>query len=335
MAILSISQQPGSGPNRHQIAVEAEVPGLQRLSFNREIEFALSPQDGERIRWYLEDYLQFDEDPAPQIADARRKADGGARRGAVSRDLRGRETTPSGFGRMSSRICPRRGSRSRPSIAEATAIPWELIRNPNAGVNLALSAQAFVRSQQGGQTSLAPAAVADKVRILLVICRPAGGDDVPFRSVAGRLVKGLSDSDREAFELDVLRPPTYEQLAKVLRLAKEKGEPYHIVHFDGHGVYADPEDARRRGSKLQQCDAEGRDEGPARLSWASRTRTARAEAKFVDGFKVGGLLRDTGVPILILNACQSAFAEAPDRSRTKNAPARARRSRPTARWRRR
>jgi hypothetical protein len=53
-------------------------------------------------------------------------------------------------------------------------------------------------------------------------------------------VKGLSDADREVFQVDVLRPPTYEQLDKELKLAREKGEPYHIVHFDGHGVYADP-----------------------------------------------------------------------------------------------
>ena len=37
-------------------------------------------------------------------------------------------------------------------IAEATAIPWELIRNPHTRVNLALSAQAFVRAQPGAQT---------------------------------------------------------------------------------------------------------------------------------------------------------------------------------------
>src|SRR5271156_5315129 len=69
MPTLRISQQPGSGLNRHQIAVEAEeIPGFQPLSFSREIEFALSPQDAEKIRWYLEDYLQFAQDPAPQIA---------------------------------------------------------------------------------------------------------------------------------------------------------------------------------------------------------------------------------------------------------------------------
>jgi hypothetical protein len=55
MPILRIDQQPGSGPGKHRIAVNAEVPGLQPLSFSREIEFALSPSEAERIRWYLED----------------------------------------------------------------------------------------------------------------------------------------------------------------------------------------------------------------------------------------------------------------------------------------
>jgi hypothetical protein len=92
--------------------------------------------------------------------------------------------------------------------------------------------------------------VAGKVRILLVICRPKAGEDVPFRSVAGRLVTRLSEGDREAFDLDVLRPPTYDQLAMTLRLAKERGEPYHIVHFDGHGGYADPHNLAAAGEML-------------------------------------------------------------------------------------
>ena len=56
MAILRISQQPGSGPNRLQIAVNAEIPGFQALSFTREIEFELSPRDGEKICWYTPTY---------------------------------------------------------------------------------------------------------------------------------------------------------------------------------------------------------------------------------------------------------------------------------------
>jgi hypothetical protein len=72
----------------------------------------------------------------------------------------------------------------------------------------------------------------------LVICRPGGRDDVPFRSVASRLIKGLSDEARDLFQLDVLRPATFAALNHVLRAAKAAGSPYHVVHFDGHGIYA-------------------------------------------------------------------------------------------------
>ncbi len=149
MAILRISQQPGSRPNRHHIAVDAEVPGFQPLSFSREIEFALSPQDGEKIRWYLEDYLQFDEDPAPQIA-ARVESLMAERGEALFRAIfEGRNDAI----RLWTLVEPHLSSTRIEiisGVAEATSIPWELIRNPNTRVNLALSAQAFVRAQSGG-----------------------------------------------------------------------------------------------------------------------------------------------------------------------------------------
>jgi tetratricopeptide (TPR) repeat protein len=195
-------------------------------------------------------------------------------------------------------------------IAEATAIPWELIRDPTTGTNLALSVQAFVRAQRGARPTLAPQQdQAEKVRILLVICRPKGGEDVPFRSVAGRLATRLSDAAREAFDLDVLRPPTYEQLATTLRIAKEASRPYHIVHFDGHGVYADPAALASAGKLLTSLKMDGGATG-AHGFLMFEDPDSKTGSEFVDGFKLGTLLRDSAVPLLVLNACQSAFAEA-------------------------
>jgi len=77
--------------------------------------------------------------------------------------------------------------------------------------------------------------------VLLVIARPGGRDDVPFRSVASRLVRGGAEQ-MEGLDLDVLRPATFKRLAEVLRAARDAGRPYHVVHFDGHGTYADLED---------------------------------------------------------------------------------------------
>src|SRR5258708_28814904 len=68
MPVLRINQQHGDAP-RYRIEITAtDIPNFAPLQFSRDIAFELTPQDGERIRWYLEDYLQFDEEPAPQIA---------------------------------------------------------------------------------------------------------------------------------------------------------------------------------------------------------------------------------------------------------------------------
>lgn len=245
MAVLQINQQPGSALNRYRISVSAtEIPGLATLNFDTDIEFKVTPENAERIRWYLEDYLQFDEDPAPQIAAGVEAFMAQSGEELFRKIFEGR-----GF-RLWSSLEPHLSTTRieiATGIAEATSIPWELIRNPDSRTYLALSAASFVRSQHEAQTALAPSAEAEKVRILLVICRPKGGKDVPFRSVAGKLVTRLSDDARDAFEIDVLRPPTYEQLATRLRLAKERGQPYHIVHFDGHGVYADPKISGKPG----------------------------------------------------------------------------------------
>src|SRR3954452_21701175 len=66
--VLRISQQRGSEPNRHQAVLTLTEEGWAPRLVTVEFSFALSEQDREDIRWYLEDYLEFADDPAPQIA---------------------------------------------------------------------------------------------------------------------------------------------------------------------------------------------------------------------------------------------------------------------------
>jgi CHAT domain len=311
MPALRIAQQRGDAPNRYRIEITAtDIPNFAPLQISSDIAFELTPQDSERIRWYLEDYLQFDEDPAPQIAkgvEAFMAACGdGLFRGLFESSHQGMQL----WTMIEPHLSATRVEITT-DISEATAIPWELIRNPHTGTYLALSVASFIRTQRGTQITLAPIGEGGKVRILLVICRPQGGEDVPFRSVAGRLVTRLNDDARDAFNLDVLRPPTYEQLAETLGLAKERGQPYHIVHFDGHGVYAEEECLAEAGKVLDKLRLKS--EGPPgpRGFLAFEDPANQANSKFVDGFRLGALLKASGVPVLVLNACQSAFAEAP------------------------
>ena len=190
---------------RARLRLEGDGPPQEAVA---EFAFELSAQDREDVRWYLEDYLQYPMDPAPAIAariEARLAEIGAEQFRAVfqanddARDL---------WATLRAHLNDTR-IEIITGVAEATAIPWELLRDPKTGVHLALRAPVFVRSHpQTAQRPYWPQLTPDDpIRILLVIARPGRDEDVPFRSVASQLVKGLSGAARQRFDLDVLRPP--------------------------------------------------------------------------------------------------------------------------------
>jgi tetratricopeptide (TPR) repeat protein len=258
--------------------VEAALDSPQ-LSEKRPFSFALTPQDVEDIRWYLEDYPIYPVEPAPRIARRieERMADLGCE--LFERVLGGSDVWESVRRSLhDTRI------EVETEIGDAL-VPWELMRDPKGDLPLALQVPAFVRRHSTPAVSPEPPAqAAGKIRILLVICR-LEDDPVPFRSVARHLIRGLTTEAREPFHLEVLRPPTFEHLARRLRAAKAQGQPFHAVHFDGHGL-----------------SGEIFFENPSLKRNAQRVKAA----------DLGKLLYETRVPLLILNACRSAAAEPPE-----------------------
>jgi tetratricopeptide (TPR) repeat protein len=264
--------------------VEAMLEGHgPRQTVKRPFSFALTPQETEDIRWYLEDYRIYPVDPAPQIAKRIEQ-----QMANVGRELFGKVL---GGSDLWARVRGNLGDTRievETELADAL-IPWELMRNPVADQPLVLDVPSFVRCHsRPAVPPHPPHQGAGKIRILLVICRPGGADDVPFRSVARHLIRGLSETAREPFHLEVLRPPTFEQLAKRLREAKAQGEPFHVVHFDGHG---------RSGAVFFE------------------NSKVKGNAQLVKAADLGKLLHETRVPLLILNACRSASSEPPERPR--------------------
>ncbi|MAU00227.1 MAG: hypothetical protein CL608_24065 [Anaerolineaceae bacterium] len=310
MLTLRLTQET-IAENRYRARLRLEGDGLPQEAI-AEFTFEMSAQDREDMRWYLEDYLQYPMDPAPQIAariEARLAEIGELLFRALfqanddARDL---------WATLRARLNDTR-IEIITGVAEAAAIPWELLRDPKTGVHLALRAPVFVRSHpQTAQKPYCPTLNPDDpIRILLVIARPGRDEDVPFRSVAGQLVKGLSGAARQRFDLDVLRPPTFEQLSKALNRAKDAGRPYHIVHFDGHGTYIDtPESGGaiwRRLSPLLLSGPRGGKHGYLLFENPDR----EDNSQLVDGPALGKLLVGANVPVLVLNACRSAHAEPP------------------------
>src|SRR5919109_937618 len=132
---------------------------------------------------------------------------------------------------------------SAPDVA--VGIPWELIADPASGQTLATDARAFVRA----------------LRALVIVARPVGTDDVPFRSVAPRIVAAAAE--RGDIRVDVLRPPTPEAMSARLREAAAAGQRYDIVHFDGHGTYGAPSDRATAAQRGRLWLENGREGGSA------------------------------------------------------------------------
>ena len=252
-----------------------------------------SPQDQEAIRWYLEEYLLCPFDPAPELAARveRRMEEIGAelfRRVFES----GPEASNIWLALRGTLVETRVQIVGEP---DGDPVFWELLRNPLDPVPLACAAQSFVRvCSADGQD--AAASQHGAMRVLMVIARPGGGADVRFRSVAARVLHRL-DGQRN-FEFEVLRPPTFDALERKLRSARARGRPYAMLHFDGHGTYEDlmvkfagPSSGVKRGYLMF--------EDPEMPGMADP----------VDGERLGQLLLQHGVPIVLLNACRSARSE--------------------------
>jgi tetratricopeptide (TPR) repeat protein len=149
----------------------------------------------------------------------------------------------------------------------------------------------------------------------MVICQPPGPADPPFRSAARLLVSGLADQPRTSLVLDVLRPPTFGQLTSVLLEAEALGEPYHVLHFDGHAIIADvekeglPADLPQGAGRLGSTQTLPGLHGYLVFDYPTREQTVQ----IVDGVSMGELLEESRVSLLVLNACRP--------SRTKEAAA--------------
>jgi tetratricopeptide (TPR) repeat protein len=271
-----------------------------RLIANAHFDLNVNLQDQEKIRWYLEDFLEYPQDPAPIIAAniEQRMTEIGVE--LFEKVFHANDDTRQVWEKVRHHINNTRVEIVT-GVSDAAAIPWELIRDPHSDMPLALGASAFVRTTpQAVQPTQIPRTVDSKIRILLVICRPGGSNDVPFRSVAIKLIKALTNSASEVFQLDVLRPPTFARLDYVLRQAKAAGQPYHIVHFDGHGIHED-------------LNAKAQKKPPRRMRGylVFENPDYQDKKELVHGKALGKLLTETGVSLLVLNACRSAYVEAP------------------------
>ena len=315
MTTLHIVHWAGSGPDSHRVSVSLEGEGLAPQEFGTEFAFTFPDEEQDQLRWYLEQYLQYPLDPAPERAHRAEEmmACLGERlfRAVFCADEDARDLWAMLRTRLPETRVEVAGEHPR-----SWALPWELLRDPKTQRYLALYAGEFVRTHPAPvQPVPLPKAAEGPIRVLLVIARPRLEADVPYRSVARRVVAALGGLEKVDVRLDVLRPPTFEALADRLRRAKEAGTLYHVVHFDGHGMYEDlnPEDEEDRqkiGEWLKRLGTLVLGPTPIRGNGylLFENPAVPENVRPVDGPTLGNLLVETGVGVLVLNACRSARA---------------------------
>jgi hypothetical protein len=246
----------------------------------------------EDLRWYLEDYLRAPfgvyGDRGPQL-EAQLAEWGQAIFAAVFEGGPARDA----YVRMRARPGPLEVV-FRSESSGRLGLPWELMRDPGRPTPLALDlpvSRSLPTSDSAGTVPVPEG----RLRVLMVISRPKGAGDVGYRMIARPLLDRL-EAVRGQVDLVVLRPPTLDELGKVLSEAAGDGKPFQVVHFDGHGAMP----GRRAAGAGAPLTFQG--PGPEGVLVFEKPGGGPDE---VPASRVAQVLKAARVPVVVLNACQS------------------------------
>lgn len=297
---------------RARLVYEPATPGQREVASAQSWRFVapLGPIEAEELRWYLEKYAIW---PSDYFRDrARRVEDNLVKWGQLLHDAAMSAEHTANVMNAWARIdghSNRRFSLHVDAALEAGApaadveaareaatlllgLPWELLHD-GEGFLFQGAKPTRVRRRLPNTRDLDVPVVSTPIRILLVTARPE--DDacgyIDHRASALPLVEAMEELGG-LVRLHVLNPPALPALREELDRARLVREPYHVLHFDGHGVYD------RLLGLGGLCFEDPEDIG--------KLNRRRHVTVFTSEF--GPLLRDHRIPLVFLEACQTAQA---------------------------
>jgi tetratricopeptide (TPR) repeat protein len=158
--------------------------------------------------------------------------------------------------------------------------PWELLRDPWGPLTFQ---GVTIRRQLVGFTRVADRKLSPPLRVLLIVSRPKDTGFIDPRNSIPPVLDALDALPEGMVEVAFCEPPTLPRLEEMIAEANDHGQPFHIVHFDGHGNYRP-------------------DTGIGALAFEDN----RERTDLVTGTRLGDLLAKQGVPLAILEACRGA-----------------------------
>lgn len=298
---------------RARLVYEPATPGKEHVysAQSWRLIAPIGPIEADELRWYLEKYAVW---PSHYFQDRARKVEGnlvkwGRLLHEAAMPAAHRENVMQAWARIGDHV-GRRFSVHVDTSLEAGApdadvktaqeaatlllgLPWELL-NDGDGYLFQGAKPTRVRRRLPTTQARDVPVVATPIRILLVTARPE--DDacgfIDHRASALPLVEAM-ESLPGLVKITVLNPPTLPALREELDRARRAREPYHVMHFDGHGVYD------RTVGLGALCFEHPED--------SDKLENRRHITVFTN--ELGPLLRDHRIPLVFLEACQTAQAE--------------------------
>jgi len=274
----------------------------------------IGPVEQEEIRWYIERYFRW---PTGVFKDRAGKTEqdlpkwgqaiyNAALGGDSAREPLAAWRNKTGSRRFSVHVDPdppegtseADSALFREAASDLLALPWEIIHDGSGYLSQGANG-VRVRRRLPNRKQIPITKTRLPIRVLLLSPRPEidkNGNPVGYldhRISARALVQASDTLGEDLVRVDILHPPTFPALKKALKQANEQDSPYAIVHFDGHGVYdrkmglgalcfEDPNDDKKLGQRRPQL---------------------------VHAQDLAAELRGYGVPLIYLDACQTAQAD--------------------------
>ena len=183
----------------------------------------------------------------------------------------------------------------REAASSLLSLPWELLHDERSWLFQGKNS-VRVRRRLPSRHKHKPAVTTLPIRILLVSPRPEDEHTAYIdHRVSARPLVDAVESLGELVELTVLSPATLPALRNAIEQAADRDEPFDVVHFDGHGVY----DKKLGLGAL--CFEEPKDVG--------KLQKRASQAIYAED--IAGLMRDYRIPLVFLEACQSAMEVRP------------------------
>jgi tetratricopeptide (TPR) repeat protein len=286
------------------------------LSFDGRVNYPItitepfSPQEEQQLEWYFEEWLVY---PMLNTVKAEQAADSVENYGQKLF----KQVFQTNFDAYSE-YRQLRGKLKQVQIEiesqtpEFQALHWEALRDPELPRPFGVDCVMLRKSTKPVPVSayVQPSPV---INLLVVTARPKEENDVGYRTISRSLIEAIEKCQLRV-NVELLRPGTYEALERHL---EEKGAGfYHIIHFDAHGGLMSYEQiqAGAKANRYLYQERYGREdlqpfEGVKAFLFLEGETKGKADP--IEAKELADLLTGKGIPVCILNACQSGKQVAP------------------------